>query len=204
MTINSEEVKSLLSSIDELIELKCLIRTVVPSYELSEDLNEKFVSLLKALQNKLQPFFLKYIKIEAISEVSPEKQIDLKEQLLNLFNKNTMALISSNNAKKKLKNIGVDPRFLIITGGPLSAEEYKLINPNITDDVIKGVRSKLEKIFAQLKSDSWTDKDLVFIYEPNNPTDKLIRKRLEEVEKLIGKPVKMFEIKDWKDIEPSD
>ncbi len=105
MTINSEEVKSLLSSIDELIELKCLIRTVVPSYELSEDLNEKFVSLLKALQNKLRPFFLKYLKIEAISEVSPEKQIDLKEQLLNLFNKNTMALISSNNAKKKLKNI---------------------------------------------------------------------------------------------------
>ena len=104
----------------------------------------------------------------------------------------------------KLKNLGIDPRLLIITGGPLSAEDYKVINPNITEDVIKGARSKLERIFAQLKSDNWTDKDLVFIYEPNNPTDKLILKRLDAVEKLIGKPVKRFEISDWKDAEEND
>ncbi len=184
--------------------MKCLIRTVVPTYELSQELNDKFLSLLKALQNKLQPIFSNYIKIESKSLESIGKQLDPKEQMLELFNKKIVALISSNNAKKKLKNLGIDPRLLVVTGGPLSVEEYKTINPSITEDVLKGVKSKTERIFDQLKSENWEDKDLVFIYEQNNPTDQLILKRLEEVEKLIKKQVKTFAVNNWKDIESSD
>ena len=110
-----------------------------------------------------------------------------------------IALVSSNSSKKKLKEIGVDPRFLIVSGGPLFSEDYKSINPNLPDKALQGINQKCERLISQLKNID-ADRDLVFMFNVNNQTDKVILKRLNELSELIDKNIKTFEISSWKDI----
>jgi len=115
--------------------------------------------------------------------------------------KNNIALISANSYKKKLKNIGINPQNLIVTGGPLFLDDYKTINPNLPENTLHNLKKKIERIIFQLKSEDWTNKELFFIFDPQNITDKLILAKLEDLSFLIGKNIKTIEIKSWKDLE---
>lgn len=189
--IKFEEVKALLTAIDDLIEIKLLIRKSVPNYNLNESSNNQFISLLKSLQKKLVPIFSKYLK----DDISTK---EIKKSILELMNAGKIALISANSSKKKLKSIGVDPRSLIVSGGPLFFEDYKIINPNLPVKALQGIKKKCDRLINQIKSKNWREKDLIFIYEKENPTDKLILNRTEEISNLIGKKVITFKIKSWK------
>ncbi len=114
--------------------------------------------------------------------------------------KEDFALISSKSSKNKLKNIGIDPRQLIVTGGPLHFEDYKIINPNLTDKALKNIKSQCERIYAQIKSEDWSKKNLIFIYEKENPTDKSILNRLDELVNIIGKKIKTYKLNNWKEL----
>ena len=97
--------------------------------------------------------------------------------------------------------MGIDPRHVIVSGGPIFYEDYKIINPNLNDKALENIKTKCERILNELERESWQNKDLFFIYESENPTDKLIIKRLELVTKIIGKNLKLIEINDWKDFD---
>ena len=196
--INSEEVKSLLAAIEDLLDIKLLIRKIVPDYDLNEELNEKFISLLFSLQKKLQPIFSKYLKQD--DKISSKKKsiFKLKENIKEIMERDDIILISANSSKKKIKNLGFNPQNLIVSGGPLFIEDYKIINPNITNIALQGIKKKCERLTNQLKDENWKKKDLIFIYEKENPTDKLILKKLDEISNIIGKKIKPIEIKSWK------
>ena len=194
--MNSNEVSALLTALDDLIEIKVLIRKAVPQYNLDENLNSEFITKLNSLNNKLKPIFAKYL-VEVSSDVQSE---NLKDILIEQLSK-SFALISSNSSKKKLKSIGIDPRRLIVSGGPIYYEDYKLINPNLTEKTLENIKSKCERILNQIRSESWINQDLIFIYEKENPTDKLILKRIEDLKDIIGKEVKTIEISNWKDLD---
>ena len=196
--INSEEVKSLLAAIEDLLDIKLLIRKIVPDYDLNEELNEKFISLLFSLQKKLQPIFSKYLKQD--DKISSKKKsiFKLKENIKEIMERDDIILISANSSKKKINNLGFNPQNLIVSGGPLFIEDYKIINPNITNIALQGIKKKCERLTNQLKDENWKKKDLIFIYEKENPTDKLILKKLDEISNIIGKKIKTIEIKSWK------
>ncbi|MFX1256449.1 MAG: DUF2100 domain-containing protein [Promethearchaeota archaeon] len=192
--INFEEVKTLLSAIDDLIEIKLLIRKVAPNYDLNESLNNEFISLLKSLQKKLIPIFSKYIK----QDISTMR---IRKEIVDIMSSGNIALISSNSSKKKLKNIGIDPRVLIVSSGSLFFDDYKFINPPLPDNALQGIKKKCEGLIKRIKSEDWSEKDLIFFYERENPTDELILKRIDEISSIIGKKVKTFEITSWKDLD---
>ena len=194
--MNSNEVSALLKALDELIEIKVLIRKAVPQYNLDETLKSEFIDKLTSLNNNLKPIFAKYI----IEKSSNEQSDEIKGILIEQLSKN-FALISSNSSKKKLKNMGVDPRRLIVSGGPIYYEDYKIINPNLTEKALDNIKSKCERILNQIQSKNWETQNLIFIYENENPTDKLILKRIEILTDIIGKNVKTIEIKNWKDLD---
>ena len=73
-------MKELLSAIDDLIDIKVLIRQVAPNYELDENNRKKFILLLESLQKKLQPLFMKYLKHEKTSKF-PTLVNNLKSQI---------------------------------------------------------------------------------------------------------------------------
>ena len=194
--IKSEEVKSILAAIDDLIEIKILIRKITPDYNLNDTLNKVFIEKLVDLHKNLQPLFSKYLKEEFI--LKPKKSINqLKEDIQDIIKRGNFGLVSANSSKKKLKTIGFDPRLLIVTGGPLFFEDYEKVNPNISDNAIISIKKKCERNLSQIENTNWNHKDLIFIYDSNNTTDKLILKRIDDLSKLIGKKVKTLEITSW-------
>ncbi len=194
--INSKDLESLLTAIDDLIDIKMMIRQITPSYKFDDVLNDKFLHLLRSLHTKLHPIFLKFLTQE---DALTSKDL-VKEKVLRMINAGNFALISAERSKKKLKSIGVNPRQIIVMGGPISAEDYKLINPNLPDKALEGIRKKCEHLIYQIKSENWEKKDLYFIYDTDNPTDKLILKKLDDISRLIGKKLKTMELKSWKDL----
>lgn len=173
---------------------------MVPNYELNDSMNEKFLLHLNSLQKKLHPIFLKYLDRPDLSEQEKNDKSQ-KNKILDLLSKGHFALISANSSKKKLKNMGINPKYLIVTGGPLFIEDYKKINPNLPDSALEGLKKKIERLINQLKNEKWNSKDLYFISEITNYTDKLILERLDEISKLISKEIKTIKINSWKDLD---
>jgi hypothetical protein len=193
--LNSEEVKLILAALDDLIDFKILVRQIVPNYSLDDTSYKKFLLILESLYQKLQPIFSSYLKVDLFeSKKSPK---ELKSMILEMINDRQIALITANSLKKKLKNIGVDPRNLIVSGGPLFLEDYQIVNPNLSDEALESIKKKCERLLEQIKNEDWERKNLIFIYEKNNPTDLLILDKLEKISKLIGKEVQIFEIESW-------
>ncbi|MFX0042306.1 MAG: DUF2100 domain-containing protein [Candidatus Hodarchaeota archaeon] len=194
--MHSEEVKALLRAINDLIEIKTILRKITPNIEFDDSQNERFIELLRSLHTKLNPLFTKYLKDE-----NSVLTTTLKGTIINTMNSNNIALISSNSSKKKLKNIGIDPRRLIVSGGPLFFEDYMVLNPDIKSDQLQSIKKKCDRFIYQIKKETWEEKDLIFIYEKGSYTDKFILNKINKISELIGKEVKILEIKSWKDLD---
>ena len=97
--INIEDVKALLAAINDLIELKLLIRKIAPSYNFNENTEKAFLSSINSLYQNLQPIFSKYIKNEQFPKLGISKD-DKKIALLKTIKKNDVVLISANSSKK--------------------------------------------------------------------------------------------------------
>ena len=194
------DVNSLLSSIDDLIDLKILIRRSVPRYELDEESHNKFILKLKSLQDKLTPIFSKYLK-QDFTVKSKKDDKNLIELILNLNKKKNIFLVSANSGKKKLKTIGIDPRNIIVTGGPLLSEDYKIINPQLTENALSNIKKKCDTLKNEIEKRNWKESGLVFIYEDKNITDKLILEKINIISDIIGKNLETVVINLWRDLE---
>lgn len=197
--LNSEEVKALLAAIDDLIDIKLLIREIVPNYNLNEKTYKSFITKLESLHHKLKPIFSEYLSDQDMMSI--ETSEDVKNIILDLAKNNMIVLISANSSKKKLKNLGVDPRNVIVSGGPLFIEDYKVINPNLSEKALENIKKKCDRLIKQLENEDWSKNNLIFIYEKKNPTDLLILNKLDRISNIIGKNLKTFGLDSWKNLE---
>jgi len=197
--LNSEEVKALLAAIDDLIDIKLLIREIVPNYNLNEKKYISFITKLESLHHKLKPIFSEYLSDEDMMSI--ETSEDVKNIILDLAKNNMIVLISANSSKKKLKNLGIDPRNVIVSGGPLFIEDYKVINPNLSENALENIKKKCDRLITRLENEDWSKNNLIFIYEKKNPTDLLILNKLDRISNIIGKNLKTFGLDSWKNLE---
>ena len=147
LKINSQEIQAILESIDILLEIKCLIRSIVPGSELNETQMKLFKSSLKTLKSLLEPLFSKFLQTEVIEKIKNEKFIELKK----LIEKEGYILISASHSKKILKNLGFNPLKIIVSGGPLIIEDYLEINPNFSKKTLLGIERKTKNLMDKLK-----------------------------------------------------
>ena len=197
--LDSKEVKSLLAAIDDLIEIKTLIRQIVPNYELDEELLEKYLFILESLQSKLLPLFSKYLKQHSPILKKKTKQ-ELVKEIKEVIRNYNIIIVSSNSTKKKLKELGIDPRNVIVSGGPILVKNYSKINPNISDKTTQGIKKKSENLIIKLKNFSTQNKEIIFLYDHENFTDKIILEELVEISDLIGKNIISYDIISWKNL----
>ena len=90
---------------------------------------------------------------------------------------------------------------MIVSGGPLFFEDYKVLDPNLQNDKLQIIKKKCDHLIHQIKNENWDEKDLIFIYEKGNLTDKFILDKKNQISELIGKKLKVLEIKSWKDLD---
>ncbi|TFG15838.1 MAG: DUF2100 domain-containing protein [Promethearchaeota archaeon] len=194
LKINSQEVKAILESIDILLEIKCLIRSIVPGSELNETQMKLFNSSLNSLKSLLEPLFSKFLQTEVIEKIKNEKFTELKK----LMEKEGYILISASHSKKILKNLGFNPLKIIVSGGPLIIEDYLKINPNLSKKTLLGIERKTKNLMDKLKKIAREGSNIIFIYMTQNETDQIILEELNEIQKIIGKVISLFEISNWK------
>ncbi len=197
LKINSEEVKALLAALNDLIEIKVLIRKVAPNYNLDANLNNELIQLLEALRLKLQPIFSKYLNSRYFKKNSINQK-EIEQYLIELIKKKKYIIVSASNSKKKLKNFGIDPRSIVATGGPLFVENYKKVNLNLTDNALLGIKKKSEYLINQIKKLAKSEKELIFLYEKDNLTDQIILEELDFLENTNDIKIKNYNIKSWK------
>ncbi|MBY9007163.1 MAG: DUF2100 domain-containing protein [Candidatus Lokiarchaeota archaeon] len=188
MRIKKEDIKDLIDTFEDLIEIKVIVRESSPNYELDDILQKRFLNSLKSMKNKLIPIFTNYLKISD-SRGKKDNFDELRKKIISIFKEGNMAIISSNSIKKILKNIGIDPRQLIITGGPFFVEDYDKINP--------GIQKKCDRLIEEIKNIDWNNRDLYFLFEIQNKSDKLTLDKLDKISELIKKPVITIEINSW-------
>ncbi|TFG11843.1 MAG: DUF2100 domain-containing protein [Promethearchaeota archaeon] len=192
--INSQEVQAILESIDILLEIKCLIRSIVPGSELNETQMKLFKSSLNSLKSLLEPLFSKFLQTEVIEKMKNEKFIELKK----LMEKEGYILISASHSKKILKNVGFNPLKIIVSGGPLIIEDYLEINPNLSKKTLLGIERKTKNLMDKLKKIAREGSNITFIYMAQNETDQVILEELTEIQNIIGKDISLFKISNWK------
>lgn len=198
-TLSTEEVNSLLNALNPLIELKLLFRKSTPKYQLSDKMCEEFLTSLKNLKDLLNPVFSKYLAKKYLKQETESIEEKIKK-ITSLSETRDQVLVSSNSAKKILKALGIDPRDIIVSGGPLFFEDFKLVNPNIPDKALPSIKKKCERILEELKSIDWKNKELYFIYEKEDIGDSLILDKMNRVEDLINKEVKTIALSSWDDL----
>jgi hypothetical protein len=198
MKLKKSDVESLLKSIDNLLELKTYIRKIAPTYELTNPYDKQIIETLQSLQEELDPIFSEYLQGEEKFEVGIGGG-NKKEKIVDVISSGNKALISSNSAKDILKEWGLDPRKLIVTGGPLFLEDYQKVNPDIPDHALEGIKKKCEGIMETIENENWEDKDLYFIYETENRADTYTYEKIGRISDLIGKRVKVIKISSWDD-----
>ncbi|MHA1273725.1 MAG: DUF2100 domain-containing protein [Promethearchaeota archaeon] len=195
--MDSKEISSLLSALEDLLEIKSIIRKITPKYNLDDELYDTFIKTLGSLKDKLEPIFSKYVITQKSKAESFNKE-SFKNEIIQLAEKNNFLLLSSNSAKKKLKNLGIDARNIFVSGGPLEPEDYKKVNPNLPEKALKGIKQKCTRLLNSIKTKNWSKSELYFIYEKDNPTDKLILDKISIISDIIKKDVKTIEIPSWK------
>jgi len=195
--LDSKEISSLLSALEDLLEIKSIIRKITPKYNLDDELYDTFIKTLGSLKDKLEPIFSKYVITQKSKAESFNKE-SFRNEIIQLAEKNNFLLLSSNSAKKKLKNLGIDARNIFVSGGPLEPEDYKKVNPNLPEKALKGIKQKCTRLLNSIKTKNWSKSELYFIYEKDNPTDKLILDKISIISDIIKKDVKTIEIPSWK------
>jgi hypothetical protein len=81
----------------------------------------------------------------------------------------------------------------ITTGGPLEAQFFKEINPNVPETALANIEKKIEKIFLQLYKKAQGKDVIVLLGIADDKTDQLLFKSRELVASRLGKPVLVIE-----------
>ncbi len=81
----------------------------------------------------------------------------------------------------------------VTTGGPLEAQFFKEINPNMPGTALANIEKKIDKVFSQLLKKAQGKDAIVLLGIADDKTDQLLFKSKEIVATRSGKPVLVIE-----------
>ncbi len=81
----------------------------------------------------------------------------------------------------------------ITTGGPLEAQYFKEINPNVPETALANIEKKIEKILTQLYKKAQGKDAIILLGIADDKTDQLLFKSKDLVATKVGKPVFVIE-----------
>ena len=165
-------------AVDALITILCEIRSFAPGYELDSAAEERIRSLLRAVREALggtmEKFGLQRLEEGGKSEVG---RVDLSGILF---------VVVSSSARKRLLDLGVEPRFVVVTGGPLNAVDVKALNPGISDEALEMVGRKVESVWREIESRAAEAERIVVLVEEGSEGGVMVSERADEIQRRTG------------------
>ncbi|NMC08281.1 MAG: DUF2100 domain-containing protein [Candidatus Lokiarchaeota archaeon] len=92
----------------------------------------------------------------------------------------------------------------VTTGGPLEAQYFRDINPNMPDAAMANIEKKVEKVFAQLLKKVQGKDLIVLLGIAGDKTDQLLLKSKDLVAERTGKPVIVIEADSMQRLSEAD
>jgi len=218
---SKQKAEHVRNALEELLNVRSLLRKYTPDYQIDDEIDKKELHrALKKAAKFLIPIFEEMgLCVEPPTDISliightqlinqgsvtksdnsPIKILETGIDILNSVSDNFL-FVGSNAAKKKLKGIGIEPIRIIVAGGPINIEEMKELNPAMPEAGLKNYEKKLENMREDLKRAFQSGKKVFFIFSALDNTDKMILKRLIELENFIGGKFDPLPIKSWEKI----
>ena len=178
MNFGYEDIEGMRKAVDALITILCEIRSFAPGYDLDSATEEIIRSLLRAVREALggnmEKFGLQQLEEGGKSEVG---KVDLSGILF---------VVVSSSARKRLLDLGVEPRFVVVTGGPLNAVDVKALNPGISDEALEMVGRKVESVWREIESRAAEAGRIVVLVEAGSEGGMMVSKRADEIQRRTG------------------
>ncbi|MHA1604748.1 MAG: DUF2100 domain-containing protein [Candidatus Freyarchaeota archaeon] len=178
MNFGYEDIEGMRKAVDALITILCEIRSFAPGYELDSAAEERIRSLLRAVREALggtmEKFGLQRLEEGGKSEVG---RVDLSGILF---------VVVSSSARKRLLDLGVEPRFVVVTGGPLNAVDVKALNPGISDEALEMVGRKVESVWREIESRAAEAERILVLVEEGSEGGMMVSERADEIQRRTG------------------
>ncbi|MHA1715691.1 MAG: DUF2100 domain-containing protein [Promethearchaeota archaeon] len=190
MNVQETQVK-LTKIINEIIEVKSTLSREIPVV----DIRDIKHNVLPGLENVLESIKDLIFKIEKKKQFPDELTtgIELDSNIIERLNR-SLFIVARKDIYKKIKGIQRIRVESILTGGPIIAEDYKIMNPHIPEQAMDGIKRKVEKIIAQVIKASENKDLIVLVGEEGNKVDILLLKSMTMLKEKTGKEVISFKI----------
>lgn len=218
--ITKTKAEQLRNAMDELLIIRNTLRKYIPEFKFDDSADKtELERSIKKVAKWLIPMFeelglcqemppdLQALGIGGTTngsstcgadskQITPPPVIESGINLIKLVDQDYI-FIASNSVKKKLKNLGLEAIHIIVAGGPLTLEDMKELNPNIPDAALQNYGKKIDNLMGELKAAFSSGKKVYLAVNPQDPTDKLMIKRIPDLEKTLGHKFLPIVIKNW-------
>lgn len=176
MNFGFDDIIRINSAIDALIAILCEVRAFSPMYNFDSTFEEEIRKHLKTVQDALN---LTMEKMGLEKPQEEEKKIEVKTVDFT----GILFITVSSSTRRKLLDLGADPRFVVVTGGPLDVADVKNLNPNISDETLETVRRKVETVWRDIERKALDSKKILVLAEKDNKGDLMVAEKAEEIRK---------------------
>jgi hypothetical protein len=173
-----DDIVRINSALDALIAILCEVRAFAPGYNFDSAIEEEIRKHLKTVQEALN-LTMEKMGLEKLQE---KEKIEVK----TIDFTGILFITVSSSTKKRLLDLGVDPRFVVVTGGPLDAMDVKSLNPNISDEALETVRRKVEGVWREIERKVSEVKRILVLAEKDNKGDLIVSEKVDEIQKRTG------------------
>ncbi|MGQ9723133.1 MAG: DUF2100 domain-containing protein [Candidatus Jordarchaeum sp.] len=178
MNFDYDDVDRINRVVDALISILCEVRFFAPGYNFDSTTEEKIRNLLINVRDFLSVLMEKFgLDQRREMERIKVKTVDLRGILF---------VVVSSSTRKRLLELGVDPRFVVVTGGPLNAIDVKSLNPSISDEALETVRKKVEGVWRDIEARTPEVERILVLVEEGNKGDLMVSERADEIQRKTG------------------
>lgn len=178
MNFGYDDIVRINSALDALVAILCEVRAFAPMYNFDSTIEEEIRKHLKTVQEALN---------QTMEKMGLEKTQERENIGVKIIDFTGILFVTvSSSTKKRLLDLGIDPRFVVVTGGPLDVRDVKSLNPNISDEALETVRRKVEGVWRDIERKVPEAKKILVLAEKDNKGDLMVSEKAEEIQKRTG------------------
>lgn len=189
-----DDIVRIRSALDALVSILCVVRTFAPEYTFDPAAEENIRKLLETVRDALDLTMDKF----GLGRLEEGKGAGVKAVDFS----GVLFITVSSSVRKRLLDLGVDPRFVVVTGGPLDAGDVKILNPSISNEALETVRRKVEGVWRDIERKAPEAKRILILVEAGNRGDLMVSERAGEIERRAGVKASVKIFSSLKDLSP--
>jgi len=158
--------------LDNIIKTEEFIYSSRPHHRLLQEDAEEFCSQLINIRNRIDDILADFGVLE--KENVEEEVKRLSERFI--------LLTSKGNFKKILTRWGVEPLRIVVAGGPLEADDMRILNPKIPETALEPIKKKISHVKNDInrKMDQFNVQEILVVVENDKPGE-ILAKRAEDI-----------------------